>query len=251
MKEPNFFIIGAAECGKTSMAAWLAEHPNIFISPIRELGFYWSGLNIGFISNQAQYNLWFKDACDEHIAVGEAPNTYIYSRVAVARIRDNYPQAKCIVMLRNPVEMACSQHVQQYFGGNEHICEFEKAWKLSPEKSRGNMVSIYCHEPLFPDYLFSCCSGEQQEQLFSIVTRDSVLVLLQDDVKADSRREYLVALSFPGVPDDGRTFFPLENPVRKRIRQTFNLGERLSFFQEEAGHSALLEDRHTGENTQF
>ena len=40
MKRPDFFILGAPKCGTTSMAAWLSEHPNVFMSPIKEPFFF-------------------------------------------------------------------------------------------------------------------------------------------------------------------------------------------------------------------
>src|SRR5579871_6019552 len=38
--KPNFFIIGAPKCATTSMAAWLAAHPYIFMSPKKEPHFF-------------------------------------------------------------------------------------------------------------------------------------------------------------------------------------------------------------------
>lgn len=40
MKKPNFFITGAPKCGTTSMARWLAEHLNIYMSPVKEPNFF-------------------------------------------------------------------------------------------------------------------------------------------------------------------------------------------------------------------
>ena len=44
---PNFFIIGAPKCGTTSLAAWLAEHPAIYMSQIKEPHYFSSDLNHG------------------------------------------------------------------------------------------------------------------------------------------------------------------------------------------------------------
>lgn len=35
-KKPNFFIVGAAKSGTTSLAKYLEQHKDIFLSPIKE-----------------------------------------------------------------------------------------------------------------------------------------------------------------------------------------------------------------------
>jgi hypothetical protein len=37
---PNFFIVGAAKSGTTSVARYLAEHPQVFMSPIKEPSYF-------------------------------------------------------------------------------------------------------------------------------------------------------------------------------------------------------------------
>lgn len=234
MKDPNFFIIGAPKCGTTSMAAWLAEHPEVFVSAVKELRFFCGDFNVGFISSQAEYDRWFKNAGQQHIAVGEASTAYLFSSEAVPRIEKKYPGAKYIVMLRNPVEMAYSLHGQLLFGGREHVQDFEKAWRLSPRRRRGEAVAHYCRDPLFLDYQFYCLLGRQMDRLFSIVARERVLVLLLDDIKADPRREYLKVLGFLGVSDDNRKIFPVKNTAKTRkyyeLHKCMLIVERVSHF---------------------
>lgn len=216
MKKPNFFIIGAPKCGTTALAAWLAEHPNIYMSPVKEPHFYCSDFNVTIIPTQAEYDRLFKKASDQHIAVGEATTSYLYSQVAVPHIEQELPEAKYIVMVRNPVEMAHSLHEHFLFWGYEHIREFETAWRLSPERRAGRAVTRWCPEPRLLDYQSVCKLGEQLERLFNIVPRQRVLVLVLYDIKEDPRREYLKVLDFLGVPDDGRQEFPAKNPAKER-----------------------------------
>jgi hypothetical protein len=35
-RPPNFFIVGAAKSGTTSVARYLEEHPQVYMSPIKE-----------------------------------------------------------------------------------------------------------------------------------------------------------------------------------------------------------------------
>jgi hypothetical protein len=215
-RRPNFFIIGAPKCGTTSLAYWLAEHPNIYMSPIKEPHFFCIDFNIKIIPNQNEYYRLFQKAGDRHIAIGEASTSYLYSQWAVPRIEQELPGARYIVMIRNPVEMAVSWHDELVFLGLEPIRDFETAWRLSPERRSDPRVTRQCAEPKWLDYPSVCRLGEQLERLLGVVPRQRVLVLVLDDLKECPRREYLKVLNFLGVPDDGRQEFPVKNPAKER-----------------------------------
>lgn len=228
MKKPNFFIIGAPKCGTTSLAAWLAEHPNIFMCPGKEPHFFNTDLKHRNTYSWRAYQALFRAANDIHIAVGEASVYYLFSQVAVPNIEREIPNARYIVMLRNPVEMAYSLHGQRLYTGNEHVADFEKAWELSPERREGRMVTRLCREPKLSDYQSVCRLGEQLERLFRIVPRERVLVLVLDDMRENPRAEYLKVLNFLGVPDDGRTEFPVKNPAKKARYTWLQKGVRVA-----------------------
>lgn len=217
MKKPNFFIIGAPKCGTTSLAMWLSEHPNIYMSPIKEPHYFSSDLRIDPLTQDRHiYYKLFQRAGNEHKAVGEASANYLFSKVAVPRIEAELPNSKYIVMLRNPVEMAYALHEQQIYNGIEHIKDFAEAWRLSEERARGRYVSQRCSEPLLLAYHLQCRLGELMQRLLNTVPRERVLILLLDDLKENPRREYLRVLNFLGVPDDGRQDFPVYNPAKER-----------------------------------
>src|SRR5262245_35065298 len=85
MKKPTFFIIGAPKCGTTSLAAWLADHPDIFMSPTKE-PHYFNTDHKRYLNSLAGYEQLFEDATDRHSAVGEASVWYLYSANAVENI---------------------------------------------------------------------------------------------------------------------------------------------------------------------
>ena len=215
MKKPNFFIIGAPKCGTTSLYHWLSEHPNIYMSPLKEPNFYNTDLGNCKLTHR-EYELLFHRAKDKHKAVGEASTSYLFSRVAVPYIEKELPGSRYIVMIRNPVDMAYSFHEELVTLGYEHIKDFVKAWQLSEERAKGCVVTQWCHEPKLLDYKSVCKLGEQLERLFKIVPRTRVLVLVLDDVKGNPRQEHLKMMDFLEVPDDGRTEFPAYNPAKER-----------------------------------
>lgn len=103
-KLPNFFIVGAAKCGTSSLADYLRQHPSIYLPSIKEPFYFVS--DIGF-SNYDDYLLLFRNS-GEVFAVGEASTGYLFDEQAAFNIKSKYLTAKIIVVLRNPVDMAFS-----------------------------------------------------------------------------------------------------------------------------------------------
>ncbi|ACY47786.1 sulfotransferase [Rhodothermus marinus DSM 4252] len=234
---PNFFIIGAPKCGTTSLATWLAEHPNIYMAPLKEPFFFSEDINYRWVKSWKMYKRLFKDVTQNHKAVGEASPFYLFSRIAIPKIEMNIKNAKYIVMIRNPIEMAYSWYEQNYRVFIENVDNFRKAWELAPIRRTGKQIPRGCKDPILLDYPSWCLLGEQLERLYNIVPRDRILVLVLDDIKNNPRKEYLRVLEFLELPDDGRKIFPVYNYSRmwrsrwlgEVVTKAFELGVRLRY----------------------
>jgi len=217
MNKPNFFIIGAPKCGTTSMAAWLAEHPRVYMSSVKEPYYYSKDFskNNKIFQKDTYYSL-FHGAGEKHIVVGEASAGYLYSKVAVENIEKDIAGAKYLVLLRNPLEMVRSLHQQMLFDGDEDVFSFEKAWYLQGERELGKNIPDSCKEPSFLFYGKVCSVGSQMDRLLSLVSPDNVFAVLLDDVKVNPRQVWLSVQDFLGIPDDGRVSFPVRNKGKRR-----------------------------------
>src|SRR6476620_1237476 len=121
LKKPNLFILGAPKCGTTSMAYYLSQHPEIFVSPYKEPHYFNLDSEYRFTFSEKQYLENFKNATSFHKYLVDASVWYLYSKVAVDEILKYNPESKFIVMLRNPVDMFYSLHQQLLFSGIENI----------------------------------------------------------------------------------------------------------------------------------
>lgn len=216
MKKPNFFILGAPKCGTTSMAAWLSEHPRVYMSPSKEPHYFDTDHNNCNIRSMAEYLALFEGAPASSLAIGEASVFYLCSNVAVGNILTFAADAKFVLMLRNPIDMAHSLHHQLCFNMDEHVVDFEEAWNLQEKRASGNSVTSHCQETKFLVYGEICQLGAQLKRLYSQVSRERVHIVVFDDLKTDPCQEYQRVLAFLGVPDDGRQDFPLHNPAKER-----------------------------------
>jgi len=136
MPLPNFLIIGAPKAGTTSLYRYLEQHPQVYVSSLKEPHFFSFGEMdpadpAAFIPPRAirtarAYDRLFNGVRGE-TAVGEASTTYLASRRAADRIAQRLPGARLIAVLRQPAERAYSSYLmhRQLFG--EEAPTFEAA----------------------------------------------------------------------------------------------------------------------------
>lgn len=144
MVMPNFIIIGAAKAGTTSLYSYLKQHPQIYMSPIKEPRFFAlegdtlsfqgpsQGINYTSVTTIDAYQELFQGVTNE-IAIGEASTLYLHSKKALQRIKHYIPEAKIIAILRDPVDRAYSSYLHLVRDGYENL-SFQQA--LLEENSR-------------------------------------------------------------------------------------------------------------------
>lgn len=217
MKLPNFFIIGAPKCGTTALAEYLGGHPSVFMSFPKEPHYFAADFpRYREPVDWESYRSLFAEA-DAHVAVGEASVYYLASEVAVPAILLAVPDARFIVMLRDPVQMAVSMHAQVLFNRDENVESFAQAWRLCSERRAGRKVSRHCRDAKVLDYARIALLGWQLQRVLAVVPAERVHCIFFDDLQADAGKVYREALQFLGVADDGRCDFTVVN-ARKRAR---------------------------------
>lgn len=230
-RQPNFFILGAPKCGTTSLACWLGQHPRVFMSPIKEPHFYSRDLANRTVSNARRYERLFRRARSTHRAVGEASTWYLFSDEAVVNIEREHPDARYIVMSRDPIDMAHSLYNHNRRVLHEDQSSFEAAWRLQEERLAGRYVPKYCTEPAFLQYRTACSLGSLLERLYDHISGARLLHVPLEWVQEDPAREYRRVLAHLGVDDDGREVFPPANKARghrsRLLQKALRLGGRV------------------------
>jgi len=112
---PDFLIIGAEKAGTTWLHDVLRAHPDLFLPDAKELHFFNRFDSNGReIDNFARRGLrWYErqfEAAEKGKLVGEATPLYLCDPAAPGRIRRTLPQARFIVLLRDPVDRAWSHY---------------------------------------------------------------------------------------------------------------------------------------------
>lgn len=208
MAKPNFFIIGAPKCGTTALSRYLGEHPNIYISYPKEPHYFAQDLEqYRNTKTLEEYLSLFDDAATEHTAIGEGSVFYLFSSVALNKIYEFNPQAKIIVMLRNPVDLVYSFHSQLVYIAEESEKNFEKAWRLQNIRKQGKKIPHRCRESALLQYSAMGRLGEQIERLLAIFPLEQIEIIWFEDFAQSSKQVYERILNFLAVSQDNRTDF--------------------------------------------
>ena len=183
--KPNFFIVGAAKSGTTSLWMYLKQHPDIFMPPtmaIKEPSYFCK--LYGFKDYDRYLNL-FKDAKGIS-AIGEASTPYLSSPESANWIKTEYPYSKIIIILRNPVKRAYSLYNWMISEGYEWIFPFEKALKIEEERLK-NQNFQYNNPQYFYNYLYfySGLYYEQIKRYFDLFQEDQIRVYLFEDLRQE------------------------------------------------------------------
>ncbi|MEI7801043.1 MAG: sulfotransferase [Bacteroidota bacterium] len=220
-KQIDFFIVGAAKAGSTSIYQYLKQHPGIYLPPIKELNFFSDDIRRknfrpeyaksvyldvdaylnegmkhevfhGFIEQAAQHEKLFEPAKPGQLA-GELSNTYLYSETAAQNIFKYNPKSKIIMLLRNPVERAFSHYQMDLRSGlvhNDFITEFNndrhkipKGWGIS---------NLYYELGLY---------YEQAKRYFDLFPREQIHIILFDDLLLDKVKTMQALSSFLNIDD--------------------------------------------------
>jgi len=145
---PNFFVVGAPKAGTTTLYHYLDQHPQIYMSPIKEPNYFateirpqnlgeelqeqavrdlaalqeylWGPMNEkrfgGMVTEWDDYLRLFRGVKGEK-AIGEASVCYLWSKTAAQNIHDAVGRAKIVMILRDPADRAFSQYLEALANG--------------------------------------------------------------------------------------------------------------------------------------
>lgn len=189
MSLPNFIIIGAAKAGTTALYWYLAEHPEIFMSRVKETNFFaWQPNDYGEpvygdprlhhfpVRSWQHYQSLFDDAGGAR-ARGEASPIYLECPDSPSRIRAVIPEARILCGLRNPVDRAYSDY-QMFLRGQGRRLEPQR--DLAPDaewlQPDSHWMRTSCYYPALKRYIQEFPREQIHLFLFDELKRDAVAV---------------------------------------------------------------------------
>lgn len=113
----SFFVLGAAKCGTTSLYRYVDQHADVCFSDPKEPIFFEAQYERGLDFYRRTYFAGWKG----ERAVGEARAHHLFLPFVAERIRESLPDARLIVVLRDPVDRALSEWWHRFSRGIERL----------------------------------------------------------------------------------------------------------------------------------
>lgn len=205
---PTFIIIGAAKSGTTALYEYMAQHPQVFMSAVKEPHYFcYEGRDLSFggpptpltsrsVTQPEAYLNLFKNAAGFK-AIGEASPFYMYLPQTASHIHAKIPYIKLVVILRNPVERAFSNYQFLVRDGREPL-DFRAGLDAEAQRIAENWEPIW-HYTRLGFYT------EQLKRYYALFDRRQLQVILYDDFQRAPLPVIQSIFRFIGVDD---TFQP-------------------------------------------
>lgn len=241
IQKPNFFLAGAAKSGTSSLFHYLNEHPQIYMSPVKEPHYLChhhfpeqfsgpgdEGFSHGVIRTLRDYEALFEPVTNESV-IGEASVYYLYYPDTAKLIKEFNPEAKVVLILRNPVQRAYSAYMHTLRDGRESL-SFEQALADEPRRKAEGYQPLWWYKEVG---LYSA----QVERYLETFDSDHLRIYLYEDLRPiDSFLEDLLTFlnvdpkvqvntsaqhNASGVPRSRwvYNFFARPNPVKELVKR--------------------------------
>ncbi|MGH7916925.1 MAG: sulfotransferase family protein [Candidatus Binataceae bacterium] len=194
---PNFFIVGAAKAGTTSLYAYLRQHPRIFLPKVKEPQYFatvrpapeYAHL-VDAVTDRERYLRLFRKA-DHYAAVGEASPSYLWDPEAAARIKQSVPEARIIISLRDPIERAYSHYLMDYREGAQDLPFYEALCRDLARDEKGIGISYL--------YVELGQYAAQVSRYLEAFGPERVQILMFEDLRRETRKTVAQVARFLGL----------------------------------------------------
>lgn len=202
---PNFFIVGAGRSGTTSLDRYLSQHPEIFITPKKETHFFADEhfppclgpgddrLTRLLVRDENEYAKLFADIKGAK-AIGESSAFYLCIPGAAEKIVRTIPNAKILIILREPVERAYSAYTFMVRDGRETL-GFEDGLSKEEERKQQGYEPMWWYKEL-------SMYSQLVKHYRDVFGTQQVKVLLYDEFYANPAKELRDVFNFLGVNGD-------------------------------------------------
>lgn len=241
MPLPDFLVAGAMKAGTTTLWAMLNQHPEIYVTRPKELHYF----DRHFDRGREWYADQFSPGPAERV-VGEATPIYMTDPVYHQRMHATVPDARILIILREPSARAYSHYWMMREKGSEPFDTFEDGLEAEaerwddPPQLRAKWRFAYVRRGYY---------AEQLQGLESLYGREAMHVMVFEEFLAGPQAAMREAFDFLGVDSAvadsvelehrkssrgarkaKRGYPPMASATREQLRAHF------------APHNAALED---------
>jgi len=235
---PDFLIVGAQKAGTTSLQAYLTQHTSVVAPVTKEVHYFDRSYERGTGWYRANFH-----RVEPGLLTGEATPYYLFHPAVPQRVAELLPEARLLVLLRDPIDRAFSHHNHERALGFEEL-SFEDALAAEAVRLEGEEERLladpgyrsFAHQ--HHSYLSRGRYAGQLERWFECCGEERILVLSAEELFTQPAAVLHRAQEFLGLPAqtptdlsarNARSYAPISAAVRDRLSLEFAAdNERLS-----------------------
>lgn len=210
---PDFLIVGAARAGTTGLYRSLCSHPDVRAPFRKEPQYFGAFYGRGGAWYRAHFPLGHLTpagrpvAADSHarFVTGEATTSYLPDPRVPPRVRDDLPDVRLLVLLRDPVDRAHSHWRLRSAEGREHR-SFAEA--VRPDLEDGRVRTGLVRDT---PYLAWSAYDRHLRRWYAVFPRSLIHVVISEELWADPREQHERILEFLGLPPHPLEITPRSN----------------------------------------
>lgn len=182
----DFFLVGAARCGTTSLYNYLNNSESIFLPRVKEPNFFSNvdspktedfktpkpgvSYHAKIINDVNVYNELYLKAKPNQLK-GDTSPSYIWDQEVAKKLFKHNPQAKILISLRHPVDRAYSHYIMNYYTGSDKHDSFQEALK-APKKPIWGSCNAYLEMGLYYN---------QVKAYYDVFPKEQIKILVYED----------------------------------------------------------------------
>jgi sulfotransferase family protein len=221
---PSFLICGGQRCGTTSMYRALAQHPAVLKAVLHKGVHYF---DVSYRRGPRWYRGHFplrrtaervsRRLDGVPVQTFESSPYYMYHPLAASRLARDLPGVKLLVLVRDPVERAYSQHAHEFARGFESEPDFARALALEPARLRGQTERLATDPNAYSfahQHHAYRARGEYiryLQRICAVVDRERIHVVDSEQFFARPAAVYDEVLDFLELPSLGHPTFEQHN----------------------------------------
>lgn len=234
---PTFLIAGGQRCGTTSLYRTLSRHPAV-LKPVLHKGIHY--FDTGYHRDLSWYRAHFPlrrtaDGVARRLGtppqVFESSPYYLYHPLAAPRIARDLPGCRVLVLVRDPVERAYSQHAHEVARGFETVTDFPEALAAESDRLAGETERVatdpryHSHSHQHHGYQARGRYVDYLERLAVHIGRERIHVVDSGRLFAEPAQVYGEIEAFLGLPHhdfpglERHNARPRATPVPEHLRQ--------------------------------
>jgi len=213
-RKPNLFIVGHPRTGTTALYQFLKQHPDVFTIEEKEPNYFAQEYNKNrfkdsklldhFTCSLEEYLFLYKDVEDEKYILDATPY-YLFSKKAAERIHTFNPEAKIIMIFREPCDFLRSWHSKLVYDFKEEEKSFKQAlYREVDRKAKSEFAFLYYSE--WTKYV------EQLNRYQNLYGKKQINVVIYELFKKNNKGTFDNILDFLHIEKDVRITFGVHNP---------------------------------------